>query len=64
MGKMGPDLLTTEELRQRWKKNNRKTIWRMAKQYNDVLQPMKIGRELLFDPANVKKFEEQMRVVS
>jgi len=60
---LGPDLLTVTQLSKRWAKEPQ-TIWRIAKRYKAILQPVKIGRSLLFDPENVKKFEESKRMVS
>lgn len=60
---LGPDLLTVPQLSKRWTKEPQ-TILRIAKRYRTILQPVKIGSSLLFDPENVKKFEESKRIIS
>jgi len=56
-------LLTIEDLTARWSMSP-KTCYRIAAQYKEILDPKKIGREYRFEPENVKRFEEQMRMVT
>lgn len=57
------DYFTAADLQKRWRKKNIKTIYRYVKSYNDILKPIKMGRDLLFSVDNVEKFEKQMRVI-
>jgi len=56
-------LFTTEDLRRRWNKKTRFVVRRLIHRYADILEPMKIGRELMIYPENVIKFEEAMRII-
>lgn len=56
------EMLNTEDLKKRWRKKSRKTVRQMVHRYETILKPMRIGREILIAPENVKKFEEQMRI--
>ncbi len=60
---MTEEMLSTEDLRQRWNKKSRKAVQRLIRKYSHILRPMKIGRDLMFYSDNVKKFEEQCRIV-
>lgn len=61
-GDLGTKLLTVTDLVARWGMSQ-KTVYRIAAQYLGILDPVKIGRAYRFEPDNVRKFEEQMRMV-
>jgi len=56
------ELLTTKELGKRWKKESLKTVRNIIKRYEGILKPIKVGREILVEPENVRRFEEGRRV--
>ena len=64
MTTLGPDMITTADLQKRWRKASSKTIYRYARRYAEILQPVKMGRNWLFELENVRKFEKQMREIS
>jgi len=64
MAKKNEQKLTAEDLRVRFQCDTVETVYVWAKRYREILQPMKIGRKLLFNIENVKKFEEHMKVKS
>ena len=57
------ELMTVEDLQKRWKKDCKKSVYRLLKRYAKILIPFKIGRELFIKSENVEKFEQQMRIV-
>lgn len=61
---MDNDLVTVADLQERWRIKWPDTIYRMAKKYRQTLQPIKIGRTMLFNEENIKKFEQERRVIS
>ena len=60
---MDQTYFTVIDLMERWRKESKKTVYRLIQRYRSILKPVKIGRELLIEIENVKKFEEQMRVI-
>lgn len=61
---MENDLVTVAELQERWRIKWPDSIYRMAKKYRQTLQPIKIGRTLLFKAENIQKFEQERRVIN
>ena len=55
--------INTEKLRKRWGKKNRKAVRKIIHQYLDILKPIKLGKEILIDPKNIKIFELNQRIV-
>ena len=60
---MSDELLTIEDLCKRWNRKSRVSVRRMVKRYRHILHPMKIGRELMFYPENIRRFEEQCIII-
>ncbi len=61
---MDNDLVIVSELQMRWRFKSPDSIYRIAKKYRATLQPIKIGRTLLFTVENVMKFESERRVIN
>lgn len=55
-------LLSTEDLRVRWRMATRKTVRLILKRYGDIFNPVKVGKQLLVEEGAVRKFEEGRRV--
>lgn len=54
--------LTVKDMQARFSVKKPDTVYAWAKRYADILQPMRIAGRLMFDPVNVRKFEQTMRV--
>lgn len=54
---------TTQELKARWEKRNIKAVYRILEQYGDILQPIKIGRDIRVPVTAVEQFEAQQRKI-
>jgi hypothetical protein len=50
---------TTEELQEKWRVKNVRTVRRMLRRHADVLKPMRIAKRLLVSDENRMKFEAQ-----
>ena len=60
---MNDELITIEDLCQRWHKKSKSSVRKIVHRYTKIIKPMRIGRDLMFYPENIKRFEEQCIII-
>jgi hypothetical protein len=61
---MDEELITIEDLKERWHQENARAVRRIVKRYEHLIHPMKFGRVWLFHPDDVQRFEDQLRIIN